>query len=136
MAIVVCRCLSLLIGACRSSASRSIAAQVTGSGHEFTNAAGSFVGELANSLERESEGKPCRLAFLRMMDPGPCSIVKSENKNRSRLLFCSIILITLSLVRGSPNLVWNDFCVRNGFTNGAKSDPKVPENEVHIEVDF
>ena len=55
--IVVYRCLSLLIGAYLSSASRSIATQVTGSGHEFTNAAESFVGVLANSLERESEGK-------------------------------------------------------------------------------
>ena len=60
--IVVNRRLSLLIGAYRSSASRSIATQVMGSGQSRRDAAGSFLGELANSLERESEGKPCRRA--------------------------------------------------------------------------
>ena len=50
----------MLIGAYPASASRSIATQVTGSGQPGRNAAGTFRGELANSLERESEGKPCR----------------------------------------------------------------------------
>ena len=61
--IVVYRCLSLLIGAYRSDASRSIATQVTGSGQSRRDAAESFLGELANSLERESEEKPACGAF-------------------------------------------------------------------------
>ena len=51
-------CLSLLIGAYRSDASHSIATLVTGSGQYRRDAAGSFLGELANFLERESEGNP------------------------------------------------------------------------------
>ena len=44
-------CLSLLFGAYRSSAFRSIAAQVTGSGQSRRDAAGSFQGEFTNSCE-------------------------------------------------------------------------------------
>ena len=43
---------------------RFIATPVTGSGQSRRDAAGSFHGELANSLERESEGKPGRDYFV------------------------------------------------------------------------
>ena len=51
--IVEYRCISLLVVAYRSSVSRSIAAQVTGSGESLRE---SFVGEFTNSCEARGKG--------------------------------------------------------------------------------
>ena len=73
--VVACPCLSLLI---IPNASRSIATQVTGSGHEFTNAAGSSVGELANFWKGSLRENRCQIYFICADGGSHLVIVKSQ----------------------------------------------------------
>ena len=52
-------------------------------------------------------------------------LVKSQKGNIISFVGSIIISLTLSPFRGSPNSVWKDFRIQNGFQNEGKMEPKL-----------